>query len=235
MVSKWEAMNRRVPWVAALALPVIGAFLTWAVLFGLNLHECSQAQSLIAAVNSMHVGTSTIEEVRPLLASFHTYVAEPWIAKQYSADTGIYLGFGNRFMARLGDRFYFLRYVGLAPWAANAEIYFRNNRICELRVALLLETKKIEGSRVGFALSTRQSSAPADGFVISGGHVTGGSRYVFYRVETITLPADATPEERAHAFGYDLSCVARLGGCQDLTQILDLKAIGQDRDSRRPY
>ena len=158
----------------------------------------------------------------------------PWIAKQYSADTGIYVGFGNRIMARIGDRFYFLRYIGLAPWAAQAEIYFRNDRICELKVELFLETKKVKGDRVGFVLSTRQSSDAADTFMISGGHVTGGSRYVFYRVETITLPADAIPEERAHAFGYDLSCVARPGGCRDVTQILDLKSIGEDRDRRRP-
>jgi hypothetical protein len=233
VVSKCKAMNSRAAWVAALAVPVIGTFLCWAVLFGISLHERSQAQSLIATVNAMQVGTSTLDEVRSKLASYHTYVAEPWVAKQYSADTGIYLGFGNRIMARMGDRFYFLRHIGLAPWAANAEIYFRNNRICELRIALFVETKKVEGNRVGFDLSTRQSSDAADRFMISGGHVTGGSRYVFYRIETITLPVDATPAERAHAFRYDLSCVARFGGCQDLTQILDLKSIGQDRDSRR--
>jgi hypothetical protein len=232
-VSKYKAMNRCVAWVAALALPVVGTFLCWAVLFGISLHERSQAQSVIAAVNSMQVGTSTFEEVRSKLARYHTYVTEPWVAKQYSADSGIYLGFGNRIMARMGDRFSFLRYVGLAPWAANTEIYFRNKRVCELRVELLLETKKINGNRAGYFLSTRQSSDVAERFVISGGHVTGGSRYVFYRVETITLPVDATPTERAHAFGYDLSCVARLGGCRDLNQILDLKSIGQDRDNRR--
>ena len=127
----------------------------------------------------------------------------------------------------MGNRFYFLRYVGLAPWAANAEIYFRDNRICRLSVALFLEIKKVGGDRVGFDLSTRQSSETHEEFVISDGHVTGGNRYVFYGVKTITLPADATPAERAHAFGYDLSCVAKLGGCQDLTQVLDLKAIMQ--------
>jgi hypothetical protein len=226
-------MNRRVAGIVALAL-AIGAVLAWAILFGINLRERSQAQSLIAAVNSMHVGTSTLEEVRPMLARFHTYVAEPWVAKQYSAETGLHVGFGDQFMAKMGDRFYFLRYIGLSPWTANAEIYFSNDRICELRVALLLETKKVEGHRLGFFLSTRQSSVTDERFVITGGHVTGGSRYVFYRVETITLPADATPAERAHAFGYDLSCVAELGGCRDLTRILDLKAIGQDRDRRRP-
>lgn len=182
----------------------------------------------------MHVGTSTVEDVRAILANYHTYVAEPRIAKQYSADSGIYLGFGNQFMARMGDRFYFLRYFGLAPWAANTYIYFRNNRICELRVVLFLETKKVEGHRIGFVLSTQQSSDAAERFVISGGHVTGGSWYVFYRVESIVLPADATPTERRHGFGYDLSCVARLGGCRDLDQILDLNSIGQDRDRRRP-
>jgi hypothetical protein len=226
-------MNRRVARVVALSL-AIGAVLAWVVLFGINLRERSQAQSLIAAVNSMHVGTSTLEEVRSMLARYHTYVVEPWIAKQYSAETGLYLGFGDQFMAKMGDRFYLLRYIGLSPWSANAEIYFSNNRICELRVALVLETKKVEGDRVGFFLSTRQTSAADERFVISGGHVTGGSRNVFYRVESIMLPAGATPAERAHAFGYDLSCVAKLGGCQDLTSILDLKAIGQDRDGRRP-
>jgi hypothetical protein len=220
--------------VVALASVVIGALLAWAVLFGLSLHERSQAQSFIAAVNSIHVGTSTLEEVRPMLARYHTYVAEPWVAKQYSAQTGIYLGFGSQFGARLGDRFYFLRYIGLAPWAANAQIYFKDNRVCELRVALFLETKKVEGNREGFVLSTQQSSAADEIFAIVGGHVTGGSRYVFYRVKSIILPIDATPTERAHGFGYNLSCVAKLGGCQDLNQILDLKAIGQDRDRRRP-
>jgi uncharacterized membrane protein YdcZ (DUF606 family) len=101
-------MNRRVAWVVALAL-AIGAVLAWAVLFGINLRERSQSQSLIAAVNSMHVGTSTLEEIQPVLTRYRTYVAEPWMAKQYSADSGIYLGFGNQFIARMGDRFYLLR------------------------------------------------------------------------------------------------------------------------------
>jgi hypothetical protein len=227
-------MNRRAAWVAALALPVIGVFPAWAVLFGISLRERSQAQSLIAAVNSMHVGTSTLEEVRPMVARSHAYALDPSIAKYHSADTIIYLVAGNQFMGRIGDRFYFLRYIGLSPWAVNAEIYSRNNRICELSVKLSLETQKVEGNRVGFMLSTQQSSNVGERFIISGGHLTSSSRYVFYRVKSITLPADATPAERAHAFGYNLSCVAKLGGCRDLSQILDLRAVRQDWDHRNP-
>jgi hypothetical protein len=225
-------MNLRAGRVVALSQPLIGAFLSWATLFGINLRERSQAQSFIDALNSMCVGTSTLEEVRPMLARYHPAVVEAWMAKQYGAESGLYFGFGNQLIARMGNRFYFLRYVGLAPWATNAEIFFRDNRICTLRVTLALEIKKVERNRVGFNLSTRQSSEADEKFVISDGHVTGGNLYVFYRVKAITLPADATSSERSHAFGYNLSCVTSLGGCQDLTRVLDLKTVRTDWDNR---
>jgi hypothetical protein len=228
------AMNPRVAWVVALALPAIGAVLAWTALFGINLHERFQAESLVAAVRSMQVGTSTLEEIRPMLARYRTHVAPPFIANQYSVDIGFYVGLGNQYIARMGDRFYFVRYVGLAPWGAGAEIYFKNDRICELRLSALIETKKVEGHRMGFHLSTEESFPSNNGFVISGGHVTGGSRYISFRVQKIMLPGDATPAERTHAFAYDLSCVTRLGSCQDVSQVLDLKATKQDWDRRHP-
>jgi hypothetical protein len=114
-------------------------------------------------------------------------------------------------------------------------IFFKDNRVSTLEVTLALEINKVKQDRVGFNLSTRQSSGADEKFVISGGHVTGGNFYVFYRVNAITLPADATPSERGHAFGYNLSCVTSLGGCRDLTRLLDLEAVRKDWDNRHPY
>ena len=68
----------------------------------------------------------------------------------------------------------------------------------------------------------------------AGGHVTGGSPYMFTRVRHVTLPSDATSAERAHAFAYDLSCVTRLGGCRDVSEILAPMPIRQDYDARHP-
>jgi hypothetical protein len=233
-VRMGTATKRCFPWVVTLALLATGVVLAWTVLFGINLHGRFQAESLVAAVHSMQVGTSTLEEVRPMMARYRTHVASSFVAKQYAADTGFYVGLGNKYIARMGERFYFLRYVGLAPWGAGAEIYFRNERICELRLSVSIETKKVERHREGFDLSTEESFPANNDFVISGGHVTGGSRYIFFRVHKIMLPGDATSAERTHAFAYDLSCVSRLGSCQGVSQVLDLKAIKQDWDRRHP-
>ena len=153
--------------------------------------------------------------------------------RQYSADLGFDIDVRNENIESLRERFYFLRYVGLASWGAGAEMYFRNGRLCELRFSVGTEVNRKGDYREGFSLSTEQSIGKNE-FGMSGGHVTGGSRYMFTRVHRITLPADATPDERVHAFAYDLSCVTRLGGCQDVGQVLALKRIREDYDARHP-
>jgi len=56
---------RRVRWVlAVLALTAAGAFLAWAILFGVKLPARFQAQSLAAEVRFMQVGSTTLEETR---------------------------------------------------------------------------------------------------------------------------------------------------------------------------
>lgn len=223
---------RRVRWVAAaLALTAAGTFLAWAILFGINLHARFQAQSVAAAVRSMQVGSTTLEESRPLLERYRASTVPASFTGQYLADTGFYINVGHANLERLGERFYFLRYAGLAFWGAGAEMYFRNGRLCELRFSVGTEVSRKGKFREGFSLTTEQSLGKNE-FVMSGGHVTGGSRYMFTRVHHITLPADATPAERAHAFAYDLSCVTRLGGCRDVSQVLAPMPIRQDLDAR---
>jgi hypothetical protein len=89
------ATKRCFPWVVTLALLATGVVLAWTVLFGINLHERFQAESLVAAVHSMQVGTSTLEEVRPMMARYRTHVASSFVAKQYAADTGFYVGWAT--------------------------------------------------------------------------------------------------------------------------------------------
>jgi hypothetical protein len=223
-----------VRWVGALiVLTVAGVLLAWAILFGISLHARFQAQSLVVAVRSMQVGSTTLEETRPILARYHASTLPALYTDQYSADVGFSVHVGHENIEGLGERFYFLRYVGLAPWGAGAEIYFKNGRLCELRFSVGTEVNRKGDFREGFDLSTEQSLGKNE-FVMSGGHVTGGSRYIFFRVHSIMLPADATPAERAHALAYDLSCVTRLGGCRDVSQVLALKTIRQDWDARHP-
>ena len=225
---------RRVRWVvAALSLMAAGAFLAWAILFGVNLHARFQGQSLAAAVRSMQVGSTTLEETRPLLERYRANTVPASFTGQYLADTGFYINVGHENIEKLGERFYFLRYVGLAFWGAGAEMYFRNGRLCELTFSFGTEVSRKGDFREGFSLTTEQSLGK-NKFIMSGGHVTGGSRYMFTRVHHITLPAYATSVERAHAFAYDLSCVTRLGGCRDVSQVLAPMPIRQDWDARHP-
>ncbi len=180
----------------------------------------------------MQVGSTTLEETRLILAQYHANTLPALYTDQYKADAGfsVQVGYENE---ELRERFYFLRYVGLAPWSAGAEIYFKNGRLCELRFSVATEVKRKGDFREGFDFSTEQSLGKNE-FNMTGGHMTGGSRYIFFRVHTITLPSDATPAERAHAFAYDLSCVTRIGGCRDVSQVLAFTTILHDLDARPP-
>jgi len=130
----------------------------------------------------------------------------------------------------LGERFYFLRYVGLASWWAGTEMYFRDGTLCVLRFSMETETTKRYQFRDGYHLQTTASSERKTEFMMSGGAMDG--RY-FRRVHAITLPADTTPDERTHALAYDLSCVTRLGGCRDLLQIMSYQLFCQDYAARQ--
>lgn len=223
-----------VRWVGVLiVLTVAGFFLAWAILFGINLHARFQAQSLVEAVRSMQVGVTTLEETRPLLEQYRASTLLALYTDQYSADAGFAISVSHEDIEDLRERFYFLRYVGLAPWGTGTEMYFRNGRLCELRFSVGTEVNRKGDFREGFSLTTEQSLGKNE-FEMSGGHVTGGSRYMFTGLHHITLPADATSAERAHAFAYDLSCVTKLGGCRDVSQVLASKPIRQDWDAHHP-
>jgi hypothetical protein len=142
---------RWVRWVGVLiVLTVGGFFLAWAILFGINLHARFQAQSLVAVVRSMQVDSTTLEETRPLLERYRASTLPASFTGQYLADTGFYINVGHESIERLGERFYFLRYVGLAPWGAGAEMYFRNGRLCELRFSVGTEVNRKGEFREGF-------------------------------------------------------------------------------------
>ena len=60
-------------------------------------------------------------------------------------------------------------------------MYFRIGRLCELEFSVGTEVNRKGDFREGFSLTTEQSLGKNE-FVMSGGHVTGGSRYMFIRV-----------------------------------------------------
>ena len=111
--------------LAALALTAAGGFLLWVILFGISLHARFQAQSLIVALRSMQVGSTTLEEARPTLTQYRFSTVPDSFARSYSADTGFDITVGDKFIERLSERFYFLRYLGLALWDSDAAMYFR--------------------------------------------------------------------------------------------------------------
>ncbi len=215
--------------LAALALAAAGALLLWAILFSINLHARLQAQSLIVALRSMQVGSTTLEEARPILTQYRFRTVPDYFARSYSADTGFDILVGDKIIEGLGERFYFLRYLGLALFYSDAAMYFRDGRLCHLTFSVTTEVNRKEELRQGFALSTRQSLGKNE-FVMSGGVAEGHRIYI--GVHSIELPADATPAERAHALAYDVSCVTTLGGCRDVGQILNYNSVRGDFDAR---
>jgi len=215
--------------LAALALTAAGGLLLWASLFSINLHARLQAQSLLVALRSIQVGSTTLEEARPILTRYRFRTVPDSFARSYSADTGFDIIVGDKFIVGLSERFYFLRYLGLALFYSDAAMYFRDGRLCHLTLSVTTEVNRKAEFRQGFRLGTRQSLGKNE-FEMSGG-VAGGSR-IYLGVHSVTLPADATPAERAHALAYDLSCVTTLGGCRDVSQILPYNLVRDDFDAR---
>jgi hypothetical protein len=116
-----------VRWVGVLiVLTIAGFILAWAILFGINLHAGFQAHSLVDAVRSMQVGVTTLEETRPLLERYRASTLPASFTNQHSADTGFDISLRHENIERLAERFYFLRYVGLAVWGVDTEMYFQN-------------------------------------------------------------------------------------------------------------
>jgi hypothetical protein len=219
---------RFVRWSSRLSvLAGVTAFFAWLILFGINLHARSQAQSLLVEVSSLQVGTTTLEQARPILAAHHAETVSPTFSEQYSADIGFVMFPSNRTIRILEYRYYFLRYVGLAYWWFRTEMYFRNGTLSVLRVTM----QTIANNQDGYTLETLESSARDTEFMMSGGIVEGG---FWGQVHSISLPADTTLAERTHAFAYDLSCVTRLGGCRNLSQIISYDLIRQDYVARHP-
>jgi hypothetical protein len=109
---------RRVRWViAALALTTACAFLAWAILLA--------ARAFSGAIpcgrsTFYEVGSTTLEETRPILARYRASTLPASVTGQYSGDTGFYI-VGDEIIERLGERLYFLRYVGLSSLRKNAD------------------------------------------------------------------------------------------------------------------
>lgn len=220
-----------VRWVGVLmVLTVAGFFLAWAILFGINLRARYRAQSLVVLVRSMKPGSTVLEDVRPML---QRYGAKN-LASTYnpsncrSADTGYSIELANNTVARLGWRFPFLRYVGLAPWGAGGEMFFDHGQLCFLRYSVGTVRSGPGQSIEPFEITTTESSTGERLYDIAGG------RNRLHRYLVVDVPLNATPEERAHAFAFDTHCFTRMGGCRTLCEVLPIKPVWEDYLARTP-
>jgi hypothetical protein len=200
----------------------------WLYLFAGSVRESQRARSFLNEIRPLKVGSTTLEEARPLLAR---YAAENLPPSDLSgicpvADTGYVIQFRAKLTLPFAMRFPFLRYVGLVPWGAASDIYFQNGRLCALRYSVgttryaqyhVLET---------FDIRTIESSSAADDYDLGGGGNT------LHRIHGVGLPLNPSPQERAHAFAFNLSCVTQFGGCRTPCEVLPLKPIWDDYDAR---
>jgi hypothetical protein len=222
-------LSRLIVW-KFLLMAVMLCLIAWACLFLASLRARRQAQSLLVAVRAMKVGSTTRPEVRHILARYPVsdFQVRSTSSECPSADAGLVVGFSSTTSYRFGLRFPALRYLGLADWSAAADMLFEKDRLCELRYHLSVETNGPDKIRERHYITTEESVSGRDPYVIAGGGPP------IAHAEIIFLPPEATPSERASAYGYDLSCLTTVGGCRTFCHVLPLKPVWEGIIARRP-
>jgi hypothetical protein len=142
--------------------------------------------------------------------------------------SAIQSGLATKWLRALAQDCPFLRYMGLAPWGAGADMAFDHGRLCLLNYSVGTIGTGLSKMTESFEIRAEESSTAKTEYMIGGGG--SASR----RILQVNIPSDATSEERGRAFAFHLSCLTRLGGCRTVCDVLPLKPIWQDFVARNP-
>jgi hypothetical protein len=203
-------------------------FVITLIIFPLDIYKRKQAEQLAQELQTVNLGEPSAQEALSFIhrfggAKIDTAVItnetlNPGVGpcaqadETYSIERGLSYT-ANRVLAHLRP----LHKMGLQPWMAGATIYLRNHVV--LCVAFSASVFDSDGQEIeARAQLTPHEEARDEG--ASRYRVSVGTLRGHIHILEAHVSPEATPEQRRHAFAFDLACLTTLGGCQRPCQIM---------------
>jgi hypothetical protein len=194
------------------AMTLLGV-LALSVVFVLNLRAERQAVSLLQAVRTLRIGHSTEADVQRLVRRYGGEAGGDYSGLCPSPERTHTILIGSDKLNSLGERAAWLRPFGNRVWWVAVGVVMSHGTVCWISWNV-----RADSSHNYTVLSLQTDSVqgyPADKpYDVSAGTVS------YFRRIRVQLSTDAPPESFNHAFDYDLSCLARLGGCRTTCEVM---------------
>jgi hypothetical protein len=210
-------------------------------LFVANVRTRRQAESLLASLRALKLGTSTLQDAQQILVTYRAGKIPP-SSNCPKADTAYGILIWNHVIYNLALNHPVLLRVGLRPVSVSAALSFVGGRLCEFRYgpgALLLGSQyplqigslraapmiNIDAETAVQASNTSQESKAEQYDIryfqtLLRGYPEGG----FHLGMRVTVTPSASPLEMQHALSFDLSCFTSFRGCRTFCQMMPLAA-----------
>jgi hypothetical protein len=220
---------KRIFLLVAMMLVII--MLAQIILFVANFRTRRHAESLLNSLHELKVGTSTFEDVQPILVAYRAGKI-PLSSNCATGDVAYGIRISNDTIDALGTNYPLLLKAGVRPVGATAALSFKNGRLCEFRYApsvLMLASQY--PFKVG--LTTAQLIKLDTETAVQA--VNGDENYDINVFETllrgfresgvhlglrVVVTPKATPSEYQHALTFDLSCFTSFRGCRTFCQMM---------------
>lgn len=185
------------------------------LIYSANLRTRHQAEALLRDVRSIRVGESTTADVLRIVQRYPS--ALPGSASSCAADESHSILIANDIINRLGFAAPGFRILGVRPSGVVVMFLLENGQVCYMSYAfgaalsdLELEAEVTERL---FDCDVNATEYPEACYSVAEGSIRLTRRL------TAELSNLASPQQRQHAFGFDLSCLTKIRGCRRLCEM----------------
>jgi hypothetical protein len=226
---------------------LIGAMLTLILvaqltLFVANLKTRRKAESLLASLRTLKVGTSTLDDAQPILVAFNAAKMPHGNCSRPAIGYGIHIG--NKTISYLGVNHSWLLRAGLRPWGVSATLSFADGHLCEFTYTASALLAGGQLPRKDANLTSAQAieiSAQTTVWAVNNEPDTKRKNYQISYLGTllrgfplsgrnlglqVNITSKADPSDLQRALTFDLSCFSSFRGCRTFCQIMPL--VSQD-------
>jgi hypothetical protein len=174
-----------------------------------------QAEALLREVRTIKVGESTTADVLRIVQ--HYPAAPPGSASSCASDQSYSIRIANDVVNRLGLAVPWLRILGARPSGAVAMFLLKKGHVCyssyEFGAAVSDLELEAQVTERFFDCDVDATEYPEACYWVA----EGASR--LRRTLTAELSNLARAQDRQHVFGFDLSCLTSIRGCQQLCEM----------------
>lgn len=228
MVERWTIRKPGRAVLIALAAALLVIVIGELTLYAANLRAAKDAEGLLQDVRNLQVGRSTQDDVEAIVRQYGGNVDGPSErpgCERYDRTRAVTVT--SQISDWIGWRAPFLRPFGDQRWRVDTYFATYHDRLCCARYRLRAEPRD-ESHALNVAV-TLSDNTPSEGQ----GAYDASFRNIHnvHDLQSIAM-GGATTEERHEAFGLDLSCLTRVGGCREVCEVMPSAWFDYQRKAR---